>query len=154
MKGYSTGFPALIFVLSEELQPKKGKANAVQASRQFRDSAIAWAELFQTEGDYSVFIPGRFFNIYRADATAVKASQNKCLCTEKAPVVILADKTGKVVDVMEGKGLIKRSKVVTEMTEVLRKDGYIQNGNSFTRLQELMSSLEKVEVAVQFIIHC
>lgn len=153
MKGYSTGSPALIFMFSDEElpAPKKAKNYDPQPSRQAKESGAAWAELFQSEGDYSVFIPGRFFNIYRADATTIKAHQNKYLCSEKAPLVILVDKAGKIVDIMDGRAAVKRPKVVYEMTDVLRKDGYIQNGNSFGRLQELMASLEKVEVNVMAI---
>ena len=146
MKEFSKGVPGLVFIFSDEEMPapKKAKNYVPQPTRQAKDCAIAWAELFQTEGDYSVFIPGRFFNVYRADATVVTPRRNKYLCSEKSPIVVLTDKDGKVIDIMEGRAAVKRSKVVTEMTEVLRKDGYIQSGNSFGRLQELMVSLENV----------
>ena len=150
MKEYVSGSPGLLFVFSDEEMPvpKKAKNYQPQPSQQAKDSAAAWAELFQTEGDYSIFIPGRFFTVYRGDATAVTPDINKYLCSGKSPLVVVTDKAGKIVDVLEGRAAIKRSKIVAEMSDVLRKDGYIQSNSSFARLQQLMNELEKIEVTM------
>ena len=70
------GSPSLVFVFSDEMKPRaRGKhPPPPKPTMQARDSAAAWEELFQKEGDYSVFIPGRFFNIVRVDATNVTAA--------------------------------------------------------------------------------
>lgn len=147
-KGVATGSPNLVFVFSdeEEAPPSKARYAKPEPTRQAKDSAAAWAELFQTEGDYSVFIPGRFFNVYRVDATKMPESKNKYLCSSKAPMVILTGKDGKIVDVFEGRAAIKRNKIVDEMASILTKDGYIKSASSFAKLHQLMVSLEKIEL--------
>ena len=152
MAELSNGVPGFVFIFSNEEMPRPKRAPAQyipRPTRQAVDSAASWAELFQTEGDYSVFLPGRFFNVYRADATAVTANQNAQLCSERAPILILTDKDGKVTAVMEGRAAIKRARVVVAMAEILRRDGCIQNDKPFSRLQELMLGLENVEIGIQ-----
>ena len=60
-----TPAPALIFVFSDEQKPRpKGSDRGEdKPTKQARDSEAAWVDLFQTEGDYSVFVAGRFFEV-------------------------------------------------------------------------------------------
>lgn len=148
MKGFASGSPSLVFVFSDEAEqpPAKARYAKPEPTRQAKDSEAAWAELFQTEGDYSVFIPGRFFNVYRVDATKVTDSFNKHLCSAKAPMVILTSKDGKIVDIIDGRAAIKRNRIVDEMSGILTKDGYIKSASTFPKLQQLMLSLERLEV--------
>jgi len=150
MTNVTDGVPSLIFVFSDEMRPwsPTSRITTPKPTQQAQDSAAAWTELFQTEGDYSVFIPGRFFNVFRVDATQTKDTFNKLLCSPKAPVVILTDKAGKITDILQGRVRIKRPRVVECMTAILRKDGYIQTASSFAQLHELMLQLEKAEIAL------
>lgn len=150
MKGFASGSPSLVFVFSDETEPPPARARYAkpEPTRQARDSEAAWAELFQTEGDYSIFIPGRFFNVYRLDATKVTDSLNKYLCSAKAPMVVITSKDGKIADIIEGRAAIKRSRIVDEMSSILTKDAYIKSAASFARLHQLMVNLEKLELEV------
>jgi hypothetical protein len=150
MTNFSVGLPSLVFVYSDEMRPapSRDKHYIPKPTQQAVDSAAAWADLFQTEGDYSVFIPGRFFNVIRVDATDVGSAYNKYLFSQKAPMVILTDKEGKIADIFQGKAAIKRAKVVESMAVILRKDGYIQSGALFAKLGLLMNQLEKAEYDV------
>lgn len=144
MKGES---PSLIFVFSDEMKPKakSSKSREEQPTAQAKASAAAWIELFQTEGDYSVFIPGRFFNIFRVDATTVTDAGNKYLCSEKAPRVILTRRSGDVVTFFEGRAKIKRRGIVSAMSTILRSDNIVENMRPFGRLHNLMKALEQAE---------
>jgi len=149
VKEVGNGSPSLIFVYSDEMKPQaKGSKSAGEPTAQAKDSALAWEELFQREGDYTVFIPGRFFNIVKMNATGVPAAKNKYLGSEKAPVVILTHKDGKVEEVFEGKAKIKGVVVAKGMVDILQKDGYITTIGQFAELSGLMVELEKIELAV------
>ena len=153
--GKKQQWPSMICVISDEQKPqpkpKPGSRRAPpepQPTRQAKDSEAVWIELFQTEGDYSVFIPGRFFNVMRVEATSVSPAKNKYFCSEAAPLIVLADKDGKVVDDFKGRAKIKRSSIVNGMCKVVKDDGIVKNMQPFSRLHELMRSLELTEVAL------
>ena len=140
--------PSLIFVISDAVKPARSKKAKEQPSQERRDSEAAWIELFQSAGDYSVFIPGRFFNIVRVDATEVTANDNKYLCSEKAPLVILTTKAGEIASTFDGRAKIKRNAIVNGMCGILRKDGTVASMRPFTRLHDLMKGLQRAEVAL------
>jgi hypothetical protein len=148
MPSVKGGSPSLIFVFSDEerIPPEKARKYVPKPTQQAEESAAAWSELFQTEGNFSIFIPGRLFNIVRADATKVKPEDNKFLCSPKAPCVVMTDKDGKVLDVYQGKARIKRAPIVDAMVAVLRRDGIIGDTASFVKLEDLTVQLEKAEV--------
>ncbi len=140
--------PSLIFIVSDEMKPKKSKKAQAQPTIQQKNSERAWIELFQTAGDYSVFIPGRFYNIVKVDATTVRADQNKYLCSSKAPIVLLTGKNGEVVSTFESQAKIKRIGVVRGMTAILRKEGTIASTRPFDQLNLLMRALKQSEFSI------
>jgi hypothetical protein len=147
-------WPALVFVISDEQKPPpkrrpgSKKKSEPRPTRQAEASEDAWVELFQTEGQYSVFVPGRFFNVLRVEATKVKEDYNRYLCSEEAPVVFLTRKDGEVDASFEGAAKIKRNGVVRAMCGLMRKDGLVTTMKPFGRLHDLMRELEKVELAL------
>jgi hypothetical protein len=141
--------PSLIFIISDEMKPKKKSKNAqAQPTIQQKNSERAWIELFQTAGDYSVFIPGRFYNIVKVDATTVKADKNKYLCSSKAPIVLLTKLNGEVVSTFESQAKIKRIGVVRGMTDILRKEGTIASTSPFDQLNLMMRALKQSEFSI------
>ena len=141
------GLPSLIFVFSDEMKSSRASSVSARLTSQAKDSAAAWVTLFQTEGDYSVVIPGRFFNVFRAEAARVSPAHNKYVCSEKAPIVILTRANGEVASYFEGRAKIKRRSVVEAMGKTLQKDDVVKNMRPFGRLHELMKSLERIETA-------
>jgi hypothetical protein len=148
------GSPSLIFVFSDETKPqpppkgKNPKKSDPEPTQQARDCDAAWAELFQKESDFNVFIPGRFFNVVKLNATDVKESQNKYICSEKAPIVVLTRKSGEIEEILEGRTKIKATAVAKIMSDILRKDGYVTGSAQFAELNSLMVDLEKTELAL------
>lgn len=132
--------PSLIFVYTTVSTKPKSQA---------QDCEAAWEELFHKESDFSVFIPGRFFNVLRVNVTQIKESaNNKHLCSEKAPLVILTRANGEIEEVLEGKVQIKSSAVTTTMCDILRKDGFLKKSSSIPELNGLMVALQKAEEAM------
>lgn len=138
--------PSLIFVISDELKPKSNPSSKDVPTLERRASEAAWIELFQTEGDYSVFIPGRFFNIIRVDTTGVTDDHNKYLSSKTAPVVLLTGKDGQVSQVFDSQAKIKRNGVVAGMCKILRDDGLVSNMKPFAQLHDLMKQLQQAEI--------
>jgi len=138
-----SGLPSLIFVISDEVT-RRGRKDV--PTSQNRDSGAAWIELFQSEGDYTVFIPGRFYNILRVDATRVTADDNKYLCSENAPIVLLTRADGQVETCFEKRAKIKRAAVVRAMLRLLQKDALVKNMQPFGKLHDLMKRLERAEM--------
>lgn len=136
----------MIFVISDEMRKKTSRSTEEVPTLQRKNSEAAWIELFQSEGDYSVFIPGRFFNIIRVDATTVTEETNKYLNNESAPSVILTRSNGEVAACFDSRAKIKRNSIVSAMCKILQQDGVVQNMQPFTRLHDLMKSLERSEL--------
>ncbi|MFC1453134.1 hypothetical protein ACFLSJ_07325 [Verrucomicrobiota bacterium] len=140
--------PSLLFVISDDMKPKRSRSSKEEPTQQTKDSEAAWVEIFQTEGDYTVYIPGRFFNVVRVDASGVREDDNKYVCSENAPLVLLTRTDGQVETFFEGRAKIKRRNVVNAMCTVLKKDEVVRNMNPFTKLHELMKQLERAELAI------
>jgi hypothetical protein len=148
-------WPALIFVISDEQKParkrrpgSRSKRSEPEPTKQAEESEDAWVELFQTEGEYAVFIPGRFFNVLRVEATKVDEDFNKYICSEQAPLVILAHKGGDIDSTFQRAVKIKRNAVVRAMCNLMRKDGIVRTLRPFSRLHDLMRQLERIELAL------
>lgn len=140
--------PSLIFVISDETRRKSSRDAEEVPTQQRKDSGAAWIELFQTEGDYSVFMPGRFFDIVRVDATQVTEADNPHIHSAVAPIVILTQTDGTVDKVLEGRQKIKRNSVISAMCAVLKKDGVVSNLQPFGKLHDLIKSLERSEITL------
>lgn len=138
--------PSFVFVSSDEKVIKKGKPP--KPSKQMKDCQAVWADLFYRIGDYAVFLPGRFFSVFKVDVTSVKPDQNKYLCSQTAPILLLTNKDGQITHAMEGKVKIKASMVVRAMYDILRKDAYVSNMVVFKDLNTIMKQLENAEVAI------
>lgn len=149
------GSPSLIFVFADEAKEVKVEASKATKSKkvapppeptqQSEDSQAAWNELFQKEGDYSIFIPGRFFNVIKVNASGIKNTEHKYLNGEKAPIVVLTRKNGEIQAIFEGKAHIKAPAVSKVMYDILKKDEYVKGTGPFAELNALMVELEKVE---------
>ena len=131
--------PTLIFFYSTAQQPKQHA----------RESELAWEELFRKESDFSVFIPGRFFTVLRVDVTSIrKSANNRYICSENAPTVVLTHANGDVAEVLEGTPSIKSLAIARTMCNILTADGFLKKPSAIPDLNGLMVALQKAEEAL------
>jgi hypothetical protein len=125
------GVPCLVlFGTSERINRRPTKAAA--ASAKVRGMFGAGGE------DLKLHIAARFFNCVDVDLGKTDRKTCKALCSEKAPIIVLTDKKGKVAAMLTGPTKCRERSIYSAMCSVLGRCGFRNVSATVNKIEKLM----------------
>jgi hypothetical protein len=116
-------------------------------TRQARESEELFVSLFQNPADPRIGVVTKFFRCVGCDVTEVAKANHPVVNRENAPLVILTDAAGKVVEVIPA-GRITSAGLFSRMIAILRAEGVKDCDQVLNSLLSLMGDLRKAEEAL------